>query len=133
MTRRNMARLWLAAAVTLVACGAVRASQEGPFTYRVVRGEFEITDYTEDVAGAVVIPEQIAGIPVTAIGERAFCSKQPSSVSFPSGLKTIGGYAFNRNDLTEIDIPPGVTDIGTRAFIYNSSLIRVSPPEDCRN
>lgn len=57
------------------------------------------------------IPEEIYGIPVTAIGDRAFeyCSKL-ASVTIPSTVTSIGCSAFRYcSNLTSVTIPSSVT------------------------
>ena len=68
----------------------------------------------------VVIPDQIMGINVEAIGANAFEGKNITSVKLPTHLKTISNYAFRTNKLTSLTIPNGVTSIGYAAFGYNN-------------
>jgi len=73
----------------------------------------------------IVIPERINGMPVVAIGYRAFYRDRLTSVSIQSGVAHIGNRAFYRNRLTSVTIPNGVTHIGYRAFAENR-LVSVS-------
>ncbi|MCQ4672836.1 leucine-rich repeat protein [Lactonifactor longoviformis] len=69
----------------------------------------------------VVIPEEIDGVLVTAIGKEAFRDNQNiTSVSFPSSLVAIGQMAFSdcRNLSGVLEIPDSVETIGSNAF-YN--------------
>jgi len=68
----------------------------------------------------IVIPETSRGLPVTAIGDKAFQQKNLTKVTFPERLETIGLFAFSKNQLTEIDIPASVTSIGHFAFDQNT-------------
>jgi len=64
-----------------------------------------------------------AGSLLTVIGHHAFASCSVlSSIVLPTGLLTIGSYAFNRTALVEIDIPNTVISIGTFAFGEISTL-----------
>jgi len=80
----------------------------------------------------VIIPRQIYGIPVKAIGEYSF-AKDPlreggiTSVTIPEGITQIGVSAFVNNLLTSVAIPEGVTTIGARAFA-NNELASVTIP-----
>jgi len=74
------------------------------FTYTATATEVTITDYT-GVGGAVVIPANINGTPVTAIGNYAFSSN-------PYGIQSI----------TSLSIPDSVTSIGHDAFYYLRGL-----------
>jgi hypothetical protein len=76
----------------------------------------------------VRIPPQIRGLPVTHIGERAFESKQLTSVTIPNSVTTIGDFAFHSNQLTSVTIPNSVTRIGDWAFPDNR-LTSVTIPD----
>ena len=78
----------------------------------------EIIDYG-GTDTEIVIPETSRGLPVTAIGNRAFQAKELTKVTLPERLETIGENAFSYNHLTEIDIPASVTSIGHFAFWRN--------------
>jgi hypothetical protein len=52
----------------------------------------------------VVIPDNVEGIPVTYIGERAFSGNQLTSVTIPDSVTYIGNYAFSGNQLTSVTI-----------------------------
>src|SRR5699024_3463341 len=109
--------------------------------------EFEYDDNGDDTVTIVnyignetdvTIPQQIAGLTVTKIGESAFENKNLSSVTIPgsithietsafannklinvtlkNGIERIEVWAFRNNDLTNIIIPISVTYIGPSAF-----------------
>ena len=71
----------------------------------------------------VVIPERINGMPVVAIGYRAFFinrgNHRLTSLTIPNSVTHIGNRAFQGNRLTSLAIPNGVTHIGYRAFQGN--------------
>jgi len=89
--------------------------------------DFEFADGTITgyigTATTVVIPSQIQGQAVTAIGNKAFLNKKLISVTIPSGVTSIGGEyqggAFAENQLTSITIPNSVTSIDAYAFDQN--------------
>ena len=76
--------------------------------------------------GNFSIPQQIAGLPVVGIGEKAFASKQLTSIVIPASVTFLGSGAFIGNTLTSITIPANV-NLGTEAIgnnfieIYNNS------------
>jgi hypothetical protein len=73
---------------------------------------------------AFQIPERINGQPVIAIGSAAFqrwsTEVELTSITIPSTVVYIGGYAFNANKLTQVTIPKSVTRIAGMAFYGNS-------------
>lgn len=109
-----------------------------------------ITSYIGDDY-EVIVPVQIDGYPVLAIGENAFSSRYSveivvlpeglttlartsfrycpalRSIQLPSTLKSIGESAFYRcENLEEIVIPASVTELGNRAFQGCLSLRHVT-------
>ena len=82
----------------------------------------------------VVIPSQIDGKTVVAIGDYAFYDINAglavgiTSVVIPSTLETIGSSAFIGNKLTNIIIPSSVIKIGAKAF-YNNKITSITFPD----
>lgn len=120
--------------------------------YTIQNGKARITRYSGS-ASEVVIPDVIAGCPVTAIGDGAFSGCEelvrvtiPETVTtigvsafsdctslenltVPDSVKSIGNYAFeNCGSLTEINIPDGVPVIGDYTFYGCSGLETVTIP-----
>jgi hypothetical protein len=77
----------------------------------------EITSFN-GTGTSFVIPSVIAGVPVTSIGERAFCNCTAlTGVTIPNSVLAIGAGAFrNCYSLTSLTIPHSVTSIGAGAF-----------------
>jgi hypothetical protein len=67
----------------------------------------------------VRIPRQIGGLPVTAIGYRAFANNLLTSVTIPNSVTAIGDWVFANNQLTSVTIPDSVTTIGYGTFGMN--------------
>ena len=77
----------------------------------------------------IEIPDNIAELPVVAIGDNAFPSKQLKYIIIPETIISIGNSAFYNNKLTDIDdvIPNSVTRIGNNAFA-NNQLTSITIP-----
>ena len=115
--------------MTVFAAGETTA--EG-LVYEVNGESVTITGYTGNEA-SVVIPNEIEGKPVTAIGERAFSQNNTlTSVAIPDSVTGIGDYAFYESGLENINIPAGVTTIGRSAFTNCKSLSSVTFAEGSR-
>ena len=83
-----------------------------------------------NVPAEVVIPSNLAGNPVTCIGDRAFrgCTNI-TSVTIPGSVKDIGRYAFSEcYGLTSVTIAEGVESIGDCAFAYCNELSSIIIP-----
>jgi hypothetical protein len=104
--------------IALLASAAVFAqSAESDFETKANKdGTVTVTKYvgwdTE-----VVIPAQIGGKAVTAIGAGAFENCGLTAVTIPESVKSIEAEAFRSNKLTSVVIPGSVTSIGGYAFV----------------
>lgn len=122
--------------------GSVYAEEliEGDYRYTVTDEKATITKYIGS-GGRVTIPDELGGYPVTVIGEGSFSAytydlssvvipdsvetiesvafsgcQRLQGVTFGSGLKSIGGYAFYNCRLSDVTLPEGLTSIGGSAF-----------------
>ena len=100
----------------------------------VISGDIPSSDYenaglkiTYENGGGTdaVIPSQIDGKAVVAIGDKAFYDSNTgdglgiTSVVMPSTLTSIGENSFYGNKLTNVEIPSSITKIGDYAFSGN--------------
>jgi len=107
---------------TLLAAPAAHAQ----FNLTTNNGAITITGYTGS-GGAVIIPDQISGLPVTGIGDWAFYSTGVINVTISDTVTNIGdGAFFDCESLTNIAIGANVASIGDWAFAFCSSLTNVN-------
>jgi hypothetical protein len=102
---------------------------QAQFSYATNNGTITIWG-TPDAYGAVVIPDTVNGLPVTAIGGDAFLfDDRLTSITIPNSVTTIGGKAFEWcTSLTNVTIGNGVTSIGDGAFNSCRGLTSVIIP-----
>jgi carbonic anhydrase/acetyltransferase-like protein (isoleucine patch superfamily) len=108
-----MKRIIVVALLCTVLCATAFAQNASDFTFN----GGTITGY-EGWDTDIVIPAQIGGVAVTAIGDGAFKNGGFTSVTLPASLRSIGNEAFSGNKLTAVTIPAGVS-IGWGAFSGN--------------
>ena len=78
----------------------------------------------------VYIPFAYLGLPVVAIGYKAFDETPITSVNIPDTVKSIDQYAFNRTAISTVHIPASVSEIAELAFIDNELLETVTVDSD---
>lgn len=112
----------------LVTTQSVMADTFGDFTYTDNGASITITDYPDTKVGMVEIPAEIAGKPVTSIGNFAFAScSNLTSITIPNSVTTIGIQAFSScANLTSMTIPNSVTTIGRGAFYVCYDLMSIT-------
>lgn len=76
----------------------------------------------------VVIPKQINGKAVKAIGDGAFQNKNLTSVTFSEGLENIGRFAFRDNFIANLILPDTIKTIGWEAFV-NAGIQTLKIPD----
>ena len=86
-----------------------------PTTGTITSADFEIT--------AAVIPAQIEGVDVVAIGEYAFDGiSSLTSLTLPDSVSTIEDFAFRGTGFTEITVPGTVKTLGKNVFSFCKNL-----------
>ena len=132
----------------------LQSVKSGDWEYVVLEdGTAEIAGYTGEET-SVSVPQELDGIPVTAVGRNAFekadkvmdvilpegittigrrafsLCRGIKSVTLPSTLAVIGDYAFsNCWQMAGIDLPDGLTTIGEYAFSGCSRLEEITVPD----
>lgn len=117
--------------ITAILCGAIignaQAETFGDFTYTDQGDTVTITGYSEFPFGAVNIPAEIGGKPVTAIGDYAFFCVGVKSLKIPGNVTSIGNSAFGSCPyLKSVSLPASVKSIGARAFSYCDGLEKLT-------
>lgn len=99
------------------------------FRYRTENGGAVITGYRGTLS-LLCIPETLDGLPVIAIGERAFEGASLTAVVLPNGLCSIGWFAFyGCESLINVTIPASVNSIGYAVFDGCGDLTVYCPPD----
>ena len=92
-------------------------------------GNATITGYT-GCASALVIPSEIDGHTVVAIGNRAFENRgELYSVVIPDTVTRIGYYAFAKTNLQELNLPGGLTYLGEYVLNENTGVTEIEIPK----
>lgn len=136
---------------TMICCSmSAFALTEGDWEFQLLDNEVTITKYIGD-GGDVVVPETIAGCPVTKVDSGVFKGKHVVSidlqaklkavpdyllawheeletVTLPDGIETIAGFNECIN-LKKINIPSSVKKIVGNAFYRCSALTSITLPE----
>ena len=114
-------------AVSMFAFSA-SAANEGPFVYEISNGEVIITKCDPTISGDLIIPDTLGGMPVTAIGEKAFyyCS-EITSITMSEDIRYIGKGAFAYcGALEKIYLPTEITEIADETFYMCFNLSEAS-------
>ena len=110
---------------------AEEITDSGIIYYISSDGNAQVHGYDESISGAVTIPSEISGYPVTAIGAYAFqdCTTI-TGITIPDSVTAFGYYAFEDcTSLQNINIPDSVTYIGSGAFYDCTSLTCITIPD----
>lgn len=109
---------------------------DGTYEYDIINNgtEVRISQYWGKEAN-LVVPQKIAGLPVTRIEQTAFASNYKlQSVVLPDGLQIIGNGAFQRcKNLKKIHIPKSVKKVYGVAFSLCYSLSEISGGEGVKS
>ena len=105
---------WTPAAPVTVTGDFEATAEYAGFACTTSNGEITITGYIGTPPAALTIPEMIDGVPVTGIGERAFCyNGSLTSVVVPDCVTSIGYSAFDQcPNLTSLTFGSGAVTTG---------------------
>lgn len=115
------------------ATAAAETTDDG-LTYTVANEEVTITGYT-GAGGAVVIPAEIEGKPVTELANGAFAvaanaaAANISSITVPDSVKKMGSSMFNGcTQLTSITLPDEVAIAGSNNMFRGTAITSIKIP-----
>lgn len=112
--------------ITEIVKNGLRYRKNGDGTALTLMG---FDEESADAKDKVVVPAVVDGIPVTAIGSKAFESQsnlKSLDLSQAINLTQIGESAFGETGLTEVVIPAQVKTLGYHAFGSISSLTKAT-------
>ena len=122
-------------ALFLFAVLPLSAADLSDLTYTTTNGEVTITDCRATAGGELIIPDTIAGYPVTSIEDAAFLNcTSLTSITIPDSVTSIGidgislGVFRGCSSLTEITIPNSITRLEADTFWGCSALTSITIP-----
>ena len=103
---------------------------EGSFDYRITGTGAEVIKFYPSGSGEVVVPSQVQGHPVTAIGAEVFQDLSGiTGVVLQEGIRSIGDRAFYAcTDLVSVQLPNTLQSIGEMAFCNCYALTALQIP-----
>ena len=106
------------------------AVQGHTFTYLLNNGTVTITAYAGP-AGAVTIPDTIAGLTVSGVADQVFFNlTNLTRITLPSGLTHLGSSCFAYcSSLANVTLPPGLTDLPLGVFGNCTTLASITIPD----
>lgn len=135
---RRCVRIFLTICVFAVAGISGAAAQEAKTANPA--SDFDY-DLTEDGKGVIIkkykgserrvsVPRVINGVPVVALGERAFVHMKVTFVSLPNSITEIGECCFDScESLYGVSLPNNLKIIGSTAFNLCTALRRITLPD----
>lgn len=102
------------------------------FAYTAADGEVTITEYI-GTSEHVLIPDTIDGLPVTALGHRAFYEKTVTTVVVPDSVTEIGDLCFSGdNYLVSLKLPDGLAELPYAALESCFRLMDFDLPKELK-
>ena len=129
-TKKIMLTVFITSVLLVCMCVfSASALNDGPYVYEVDNGEVTITGCDRsEMVGDIVSPQTLGGIPVTAIGEKAFYYCEGiTSVLIDDNIKSIGKSAFALcGALSEVILPDTIEEIADETFNMCTNLSKVN-------
>ncbi len=135
MKRLIVCLLTLFVCLTLVAPCVSAEEVDGVYRYEILPdGTVMLVGTTQKLTGSVILPSQLGGRNLTAIGEDAFYEfENMISLQIPHGVTEIGNFCFAYcKGLETIQLPETLTAVGEGAFMGCSSLKTLTIPASLR-
>jgi hypothetical protein len=108
------------AILLLMPCFIIQGLQNiNDFEIQIKNGDSIIIINYKGTEKDIEIPNEILGLTVTDIKEKAFMKKNISSITIPDTVHYIGDSAFAYNNLTSVTISQNAIYIGSNAFSDN--------------
>ena len=86
-------------------------------TYEKTDGGLKVTEVYTANGVIAVIPDEVDGVPVVAVGNKAFSGSDIISLKLGKNVTTIGEAAFEKCEyLTKVELNDGLKEIGNSAF-----------------
>ena len=129
--KRALACLILLVLLLSLTGGVFAQESSDGFQYRVEKDGFaSITGYS-GAEEKMIIPSEVAGMPVTRIRKGAFLQNEKiTSVIVPEGIVEIGSGAFSQcREIRSIKLPSTLLTIGEGAFEHCTNLQELNIPE----
>lgn len=103
-------------ALAVSAAGEESTDAGGQWKYVLSEGGATLTGFVEEPGYVLVVPGELNGYPVTAIGEGVFRECEMIDVTLPDSVTSIGGFAFaDSYDTMLVRVPDSVTYISPSA------------------
>lgn len=132
--KKRILNLMLAAVMlyAFIPCAAHAEEQYENYTYAINSDGKGVTiTYFDDLeTTSVVIPDTIAGLPVTQIGDAAFMRHHNlRNIIIPDSVTVIGESAFYGSGLRDVSMSRNITVIGDYAFFGCYSITDILIPD----
>lgn len=119
---------------TMICCSmSAFALTEGDWEFQLLDNQVTITKYIGE-GGDVVVPETIAGCPVTNISDQTFRANNVISVEIDANVKEVAGYLFfDQSNLETVILHEGIETIGESAFWHCTNLKNINIPSTVKH